>query len=180
MTDSQDYRLYLESKFDALHEKLDVIVDQVTSTNSRVNKLEDEKQVYLKSRVDKEMLDKVELKLENIESTVNQNLPHTVIHCPQKLVIEDLQAWKEQQLAKESEIIHQESVKTRNWSKAIGIITIIIALGGVIVAIIKLDNDMKKRFNDLGTPVLILPRGEAIPKDAIIKMYPNDFNDTIK
>jgi len=33
MTDQSDYRTYLESKFDAIHEKLDTIVEQVKKTN---------------------------------------------------------------------------------------------------------------------------------------------------
>ena len=32
MTDQSDYRQYLESKFDALHEKLDTIVEGVKKT----------------------------------------------------------------------------------------------------------------------------------------------------
>lgn len=41
MSDSNDYRLYLEKCFSALHEKLDAIVEQTTKINGRVSKLED-------------------------------------------------------------------------------------------------------------------------------------------
>ena len=40
MNDSQDYRLYLNSEFVRVHEKLDYIKDQTTKTNSRVADIE--------------------------------------------------------------------------------------------------------------------------------------------
>jgi hypothetical protein len=42
MTDQMDYRLYLEGKFDALHGKLDTIVEQVKKTNGTVIELRNE------------------------------------------------------------------------------------------------------------------------------------------
>jgi hypothetical protein len=50
MTDSNDYRLYLEKSFRVIDEKLDTIVTQTTRTNSRVNHLEEksnERQVVI-------------------------------------------------------------------------------------------------------------------------------------
>lgn len=50
MTDSNDYRLYLQKCFATIDEKLDTIVDQTTRTNSRVNHLEEksnERQVVI-------------------------------------------------------------------------------------------------------------------------------------
>ena len=40
MTESGDYRLYLESQFEQIHGKLDEIKEQVTRTNGRVTQLE--------------------------------------------------------------------------------------------------------------------------------------------
>ena len=40
MTESGDYRLYLESQFEQIHGKLDEIKEQVTKTNGRVTQLE--------------------------------------------------------------------------------------------------------------------------------------------
>jgi hypothetical protein len=50
MTDSNDYRLYLEKSFRVIDEKLDTIVTQTTRTNCRVNHLEEksnERQVVI-------------------------------------------------------------------------------------------------------------------------------------
>ena len=41
MTDSPDYRMYLQKCFESIDQKLDTIVSQTTRTNSRVTKLED-------------------------------------------------------------------------------------------------------------------------------------------
>ena len=70
MTDSSDYRMYLESKFNALHEKLDTIVEQTVKTNNRVNHLEDQRDSYLKTRVDREMLTECHTKIEEIDDKV--------------------------------------------------------------------------------------------------------------
>ena len=41
MTDSKDYRQYLEFHFKTIHETLERIEEQTTKTNGRVNELED-------------------------------------------------------------------------------------------------------------------------------------------
>jgi hypothetical protein len=52
MTDQSDYRLYLNSEFSRLNDKLDAIKDQTTKTNNRVTHLEEKV-----GCVDKEMED---------------------------------------------------------------------------------------------------------------------------
>lgn len=41
MTDSPDYRQYIEKCFGTIDEKLDMVIDQMTKANHRVSKLED-------------------------------------------------------------------------------------------------------------------------------------------
>lgn len=63
MTGSQDYRLYLSAEFKTINEKLDTIDGRLKNLNSKVAEH---------------------------EKIINQNLPHTIIHCPQVEIIEDL------------------------------------------------------------------------------------------
>jgi hypothetical protein len=67
MTDSLDYRLYLESKFNSVHEKLDVIREQTLITNNRVNHLEEQKEEYLKTRVSMKDLGNINTRLDCID-----------------------------------------------------------------------------------------------------------------
>jgi len=155
---SSDYRVYLEEKFSHLitlinanhEESMDSFTrleKKADVTNGRVTKLEDEKQTYLKTRVDKDMLSVIEKKLDNVQSVVNQNLPHTVIHCPQKDVIEDLKTWKKEREAIEIDVVKQESVKTRNWTKIMGMIGLIISFLGMLIAFINVTNKLRSEFN---------------------------------
>ena len=95
MTDSPDYRLYLEEKFEGLHkeirandinvhDKLDALIDQTTRTNNRVTHLEGEKEEYLKTRVSTEMLNKVCDKIEVIDKDLNE---YRIVKKYPKLVI---------------------------------------------------------------------------------------------
>ncbi len=71
MTNGADYRLYLESKFDSIDEKLDKIVEQTTKTNGRVNDLEKED-----SKINKRIDDAL-LWANHIVDTRNTDCPHT-------------------------------------------------------------------------------------------------------
>ena len=66
MVTSNDYRLYLESKFTAIHEKLDLIVEQTTRTNNRVNHLEEQRDKYLETRVSTDMLSEYDKRIDDI------------------------------------------------------------------------------------------------------------------
>ena len=72
MTGSPDYRLYLEEKFESLHDKLDLIHDEVKLTNSRVNHLEEQKEQYLLTRVDKNDLRCLDKKIDEEIETINE------------------------------------------------------------------------------------------------------------
>jgi hypothetical protein len=131
----------------------------------------------------KDHLVKINGKVAEHEKVINVNLPHHIALCPQRDAIEDLKIWKEQEEAKENELIHQEHIKTRNWTKIMNIISIVIAFLAMLFGYIKLENNqetLNQKVNDLGTPVLINPRGVVINDSLSVKMWPRDFNDTIK
>ena len=89
MTDSKDYRLYLEehfkrvddhfegqtklvnAQFDLVYDKLDEIKEETSCTNSRVTHLEEEKKQYLKTRVDLQMLKNVTDKIDDVDKKIN-------------------------------------------------------------------------------------------------------------
>ena len=131
----------------------------------------------------KDHLIKINGKVVEHEKIINVNLPHNIALCPQKDIIEELKIWKERKEEKESELIHFEHVKTRNWTKVMNVISIIIAFMAMLFGYIKLEHGQEKldaKVNNLGTPVLINPRGIDITDSLTVKMWPKDFNDTIK
>ena len=101
MPDSIDYRQYLEAKFEGLakhmnaqfeiiHNNLDAIKEQTTKTNHRVNHLEEQKEEYLKSRVDINMFKEIRDDLVELEREVRDELPHTIDICPQRNIIQEI------------------------------------------------------------------------------------------
>jgi hypothetical protein len=143
MPESQDYRLYLETKFEGLakhinaqfentHEKLDILEKktdrieiQTTRTNGRVTKLETE---------------------------VHSELPHTIDDCPQKKIIEEIhdivitnEAIKTQK-DKDNVLRHSDKVR---WLMVIGILmSVAISIWNKVG-----QADLKKEVNFINTPV---------------------------
>jgi len=81
MTDQKDYRLYLDARFAELttlinahnenvQDKLELIEAQVLKTNNRVTHLEDQRDNYLKTRVDSPMLEKLGAKIDCVDTKV--------------------------------------------------------------------------------------------------------------
>lgn len=79
MSNNADYRLYLEecmkgiraeirAGFDNVHIELSAIKEQTTKTNSRVTHLENQRDEYVKTRVDTQMLGEVSKKVDKINS----------------------------------------------------------------------------------------------------------------
>jgi len=150
MTDSPDYRLYLESEFkglhslmnaqfDAVHDKLDALEKdlgevkvQTTKTNGRVTELEAE---------------------------VHNELPHTKEGCPQKDVIEHIHdiVLEEQAIKKneEAKVIVNHSDKVR-VIMVIGIaVSILISLLGTFYSRNnhRQTQDLKTEVDMINTPV---------------------------
>jgi hypothetical protein len=141
MTDSSDYRLYLEDKFERVFDLLEGIKEQTTATNSRVTHLEDEKVQYLKTRVDKPMLDVLCSEI-------------TVI----KREVDDIHTWKETEIAlrNEGRIISDVRVKT------VGIIVaFLMLLTSIVVGFGKFNRELTsvKRSVDMQDQFWIEQRG---------------------
>jgi hypothetical protein len=140
MTDSSDYRLYLESKFEGLakhmnaqfeivHDTLDRVEKQTTKTNGRVTELEKE---------------------------VHEELPHTINGCPQRHIIEkihDTVIAEEAILKRKQNEFEMTHATTVRWIMITGIaISVIVSLTGMVMnrkstAAIKTEVDM------INTPV---------------------------
>jgi hypothetical protein len=157
MTDSPDYRLYLEERFNGLHtsmnaqftathERLDSIEKQTTKTNGRVDKLE-------------EWRDK---------------------HCGEETGVE--KQTKKGGIAKNLEI----TISRDNWYKILTIIALAIAIylgvrnsnkSDTAIANTKTTID---KVDNLGVPVVINPRGETTPLPDGYKLKMFKTNDSVK
>jgi len=73
-----------------------------------------------------------------------------------------------------------------NRAKWFQIVTILITFAGIVISALigfKNDNNLERRIDNLGVPVITNPRGQKIdlPEGSSVKMFPNDFiNDTVK
>jgi hypothetical protein len=116
MTDSQDYRLYLESEFKGLHSlmnaQFDIVHDKLEEIDTRLAKLNGSVAKH--------------------EQIINTNLPHNVLNCPQADKIEHIEKVLigeeaiDKQYKKDKEERHAVRVRTL---MAVGIaVTIIISL----------------------------------------------------
>jgi hypothetical protein len=143
MTDSPDYRLYLEDKFERVFDLLEGIKEQTTVTNSRVTHLEEEKVEYLKTRVDKEMIADICCKVNAIEKAV-----------------EDLHVWKEKEIA-----IRNESRFTADTRiKTIGaVVAFLMLLTSIFIGFGRFNSELKsvKRSVDMQDRFWLEQRGFA-------------------
>lgn len=105
---SSDYRIYLDERFNHLitlinanhNESMDSfekLEKKVDITNGRVNKLEDEKVGYLKTRVSTDMLQVIEKEVERIEKKLDESIQwgHHVVDtrgtdCPNAKLIHSI------------------------------------------------------------------------------------------
>lgn len=121
MTDQSDYRKYLESKFDSLHEKLDTIVNQVKKTNGTIIDLEKEDR-------------RIENKLDDSMRWAHHVVDSRVSECPLLPRIEDIEEGlekSEENMKREVNSLREELFEWRFFKKypklSFVIVTLIVA-----------------------------------------------------
>lgn len=148
MTDNKDYRLYLESKFeglgkhinaqfDTVHDKLDSLEKEVgevkvqtTRTNGRVTHLERQRDSYMKTRVDKPMLQEVCKEVDELKNIVGK-----------------LDTWKQVELGVRGE----SRYKIDNRIKVLGVIVAFLMVGvSVFFGLRRYGNDIKSLKTEIG------------------------------
>jgi len=113
--------------------------------------------------------------VENHEKIINENIPQTILLCPQKEVINELKEWKIQKDMEEKTVIKNENIKTRNWTKVISLVGVIISFCGLLIAFINVTNKLEKKIDNLNHNII------QDNKTGTIGNYYNPFiNDTIK
>jgi hypothetical protein len=177
MTDSSDYRLYLDERFEGLgklvnaqflnvHERLEAIEKdlaevrvQTTKTNGRVTELETE---------------------------VHSELPHTKDGCPQKDIIEEMHDKIMTEEVVEKTDKERKAENRAEWIKWLQTIGIIIAATTLIITAIRLGKGQEKimvnqevlkdKQDNLGIPFVINKRGGfvALPDSTKIEYWGND------
>jgi len=98
MTESKDYRQFLESEFSHIRTELQYIREGVNKTNGRVTELENQKVKYLETRVDIKMLKEIEAEVERVEKKLDESISwgHNIVdtratHCPNVQRIDNLE-----------------------------------------------------------------------------------------
>jgi len=175
MTTSEDYRLYLETRFDSLttsmngqfeeiHDRLDKIEIQTSRTNGNVTHLEKE-----------------------IEEQEKELIKHAS-SCPKGKEIQDIHDAMIKEVGKEEVKIKLGTHKQVTFNNILSIIGTLLVLIGLIISVItskRADNNLKRQIDNLGTPVIVNPRGITNPfpaKDSLeLKFYRDgEFKDGIR
>ena len=160
MTDSSDYRKYLDERFEGLakvmsaefinvHDKLDVIEKQTTRTNGRVT--------YLEADVVK----------------INKDLFEHPVNCNKGKDIEEIKKFVDQNK-------FAKTARQRQFENILKVLGVIIALGMLLLALLKINEKADKVLTgqeNLGMPFPITTtRGEpALFSDSLsLKYWPKD------
>ncbi|KKP52073.1 MAG: hypothetical protein UR43_C0015G0009 [candidate division TM6 bacterium GW2011_GWF2_33_332] len=150
MPGNADYRLYLESEFKALNDKLTSINDHLDQLNGSVTRH---------------------------EIKISENLPHSVVHCVQKATIEELRdelTGKKALERRAKDDKEDRRASAGRWVVIIGIaVSIILGVFNILrnkavpadVAI------TKKEIQNLGTPFITNNRGEPVVFNDTTKIY---------
>ena len=157
MTNSQDYRLYLDEKFSHVKTQLDRIEEHVLRTNGRVSKLEEEDE-----RIEKKVDDAIAFGKHIIDTRATE--------CPQ---VKEIEKIRENLGNLEVVSFFSKHPKILAFT-LVGILTF-----GIVSVALSVYNGaevrvIKANIEQLGTPVITNPRG--VVQDSVkVKMWPKDF-----
>ena len=141
-----------------------------------------EKLIYISLNNIDNHLEKLNGKAASHEKIINENIPHTFVHCVQAKIIEEIKDIVTGNKAVEKttkEIREERRAKITVWVKAMGLMVAAFALLLSVYFGFKGNRQSlinTQKIEKLGDPVIIDKNGKIIGTRGVeIKMYPNDF-----
>lgn len=125
--------------------------------------VEREKLIYVSLNNIDLHLDRLNGKVAAHEETILKNLPHTIAHCSQSKVIQQIHDVMIKENGIEEGKVKLSTRRQSTFNNIIAIISTIVIVIGLIVTIIigKRDRELlDQKIENLGTPVIVNSRGE--------------------